>query len=206
MTKSELEKRIFLHFSKIPFSTFEDMRKIFKCTKNDLTEIIEKNTKTDLGPLGFILVDRKKSPYRYSIEPTNYDTIHIQINNYLKGIDSVLKLFYKSLSNKSNLFENDSEDTISLSKKGRITLDSISMILDRIQQLSFLITHYKSINQIPKNRIEQSDEDHQKCLNMYSNIIKNLQNLKNEGKLHQQSIELHLFKHQFVENHLTPSI
>ena len=105
MTKPELEKRIFLHLSKIPFSTFEDMREIFKCTKNDLTEIIEKNTKTDLGPLGFILVDRKKSPYRYSIEPTNYDTIHIQINNYLKGIDSVLKLFYKSLSNNSNLFE-----------------------------------------------------------------------------------------------------
>ena len=206
MTKPELEKRIFLHLSKIPFSTFDEMRQIFKCTKNDLIEIIEKNTKTDLEPLGFILVDRKKSPHTYSIEPTNYDTIHIQINNYLKGIDGVLRLFYRSLSNKSNLFENESDATISLSKKGRITLDNISMILDRIQQLSFLITHYKSINQIPKNRIEQSDEDHQKCLNMYSNIIKNLQNLKNEGKLHQQSIELHLFKHQFVENHLSPSI
>jgi len=62
MTKPELEKRIFLHLSKIPFSTFDEMRQIFKCTKNDLIEIIEKNTKTDLEPLGFILVDRKKSP------------------------------------------------------------------------------------------------------------------------------------------------
>ena len=41
MTKPELEKRIFLHLSKIPFSTFENMREIFKCTKNDLSEIID---------------------------------------------------------------------------------------------------------------------------------------------------------------------
>ena len=39
MTKPELEKRIFLHLSKIPFSTFDELRQIFKCTKNDLIEI-----------------------------------------------------------------------------------------------------------------------------------------------------------------------
>ena len=206
MTKPELEKRIFLHLSKIPFSTFEDMREIFKCTKNDLTEIIEKNTKTDLGPLGFILVDRKKSPYRYSIEPTNYDTIHVQINTYLKGINGVLTLFYRNLSVQSNLFKNNSDTPINLNEKAMIILDNISLILDRIQQLSFLITYYKSINKIPEDMLIQADEDHEKCLNMYLEIIKKLKNIENTNKSYQQAIELYLFKHQFVVNHLNFSI
>ena len=78
--------------------------------------------------------------------------------------------------------------------------------MDRIQQLSFLITYYKSINEIPKNMVIQVDEDHEKCLNMYSDIIQKLKNIENIKKSHLQAIELYLFKHQFVVNHLNFSI
>ena len=124
-------------------------------------------------------MDKQKTPYHYSVEPTNYETVHIQINNYLKGINGILKLIYNSLSIQT-IFENNSEDVINLNDKGREILDNISLILDRIQQLSFLITHYKSINEIPKNLIIQVDEDHEKCLNMYSDIIQNLKNIENK--------------------------
>ena len=84
--------------------------------------------------------------------------------------------------------------------------DNISLILDRIQQLSFLITYYKSMNKVPKNMISQADEDNEKCLNMYSKIIKKLQNIVTKEKSYQQAMELYLFKHQFVVNHLNSSI
>jgi hypothetical protein len=201
MTKPELEKKLFLHLTKVEFSTLYDMIKLFQCTEENLTDIIENNTKTKSEPLGFILVDKQKIPYHYSTEPTNYETVHIQINNYLKGISGILRLTYQNLSIQT-IFENNSEDMINLNGKGREILDNISLILDRIQQLSFLITHYKSINEIPKNLIIQVDEDHEKCLNMYSDIIQNLKNIENAKKSHLQAIELYLFKHQFVVNHL----
>ena len=205
MTKPELEKKLFLHLTKVEFSTLDDMVKLFQCTKENLTDIIENNTKTKSEPLGFILTDKQKTPYHYSIEPTNYETVHIQINNYLKGINGILKLIYQSLSIQT-IFENNSEDVIDLNGKGREILDNISLILDRIQQLSFVITYYKSINQIPKNMVIQVDEDHEKCLNIYSDIIQKLKNIENTKKPHLQAIELYLFKHQFVVNHLNFSI
>ena len=206
MVKLELEKKIFLHLTIVNFSTLTEMKKLFQCTENDLINIIEKNSKTDLEPLGFIVVDKKITPYQYSIEPTNYDTIHIQINNYLKGINGVLSLFYRNLSVQSTLFKKDSNVSINLNDKGMTILDNIGLILDRIQQLSFVITYYKSTNKIPENMIPQANDDHEKCLNMYSKIIKKLQNIVNKEKSHQQAIELYLFKHQFVVNHLTASI
>ena len=205
MTKSELEKKLFLHLSKVQFSTLDDMIKLFQCTKENLTDIIENNTKSKSEPLGFILADKQKTPYHYSVEPTNYETVHIQIDNYLKGINGILKLIYQSLSIQI-IFESNSEGMINLNDKGREILDNISLILDRIQQLSFLITYYKSINQIPKNMVIQVDEDHEKCLNMYSDIIQKLKNIENTKKSHLQAIELYLFKHQFVVNHLNFSI
>ena len=60
MTKSELEKKLFLHLTKVEFSTFDDMIKLFQCTKQNLTDIIENNTKTKSEPLGFILADKQK--------------------------------------------------------------------------------------------------------------------------------------------------
>ena len=206
MAKPELEKKIFLYLSKVDFATLDEMTKLFECSKDNLLSIIEKNSKTDLEPLGFILVDKEKSPITYSIEPTNYDTIHYQINNYLKGINGILSLYYRNLSIQSTLFKKDSDVTKNLNDKGMVILDNISLILDRIQQLSFIITYYKSVNKIPEKMIPQANEDHEKCLNMYGEIIEKLQNLANKEKSHQQAIELYLFKHQFVVNHLNSSI
>ena len=206
MTKPELEKKIFLHLTKVTSSTLDEMKNIFKCTDDDLINIIKKNTKTNSEPLGFILINDETTPVQYSIEETNYLTIHTQVENYLKGIDGILTLFYRNLSTQSNLFKIDSDTPLDLSKKGKTIFDSISLILDRIQQLSFLITYYKSMDKIPKNMISQADEDHKKCLDMYSKIIKKLKNIPIKEKIDQEVIELYLFKHQFVINHLNSSI
>ena len=206
MTKPELERKIFLHLTKVDFSTFDEMKNMFKCTDKDLMHIIKKNTKTNLDPLGFILKNDEIDPPQYSIEATNYLTIHTQVETYLKGINGVLSLFYRNLSAQSNLLKTDSDTTLNLNKKGKTIFDNISLILDRIQQLSFLITYYKSVDKIPKNMISQADEDNQKCLNMYSKIIKKLQNIVTKEKSYQQVMELYLFKHQFVVNHLNSSI
>jgi hypothetical protein len=206
MTKPELEKKIFLHLTKVDFSTSDDMKNIFKCSENDLMDIIKNNTKTNSEPLGFIIKNDENSPTRYSIEPTNYLTIHTQVENYLKGINGILSLFYRNLSTQSNLLKSDSDEILNLNKKGKTIFDNISLILDRIQQLSFLITYYKSMDKIPKNMIFQADEDHEKCLNMYSKIIKKLKNITMKEKINQEVIELYLFKHQFVVNHLNSSI
>jgi len=206
MTKPGLERKIFLHLTKVNFSTFDEMKNLFKCTDQDLMYIIKKNIKTDSDPLGFILIDDEVNPPQYSIEATNYVTIHTQVETYLKGINGVLSLFYRNLSAQSNLLKTDSDTTLNLNKKGKTIFDNISLILDRIQQLSFLITYYKSVDKIPKNMISQADEDNQKCLNMYSKIIKKLQNIVTKEKSYQQVMELYLFKHQFVVNHLNSSI
>ena len=206
MTKPELEKKIFLHLTKVTSSTLDEMKNIFKCTDDDLINIIKKNTKTNSEPLGFILINDETTPAQYSIEETNYLTIHTQVENYLKGIDGILTLFYRNLSTQLNLFKIDSDTPLDLSKKGKTIFDSISLILDRIQQLSFLITYYKSMDKIPKNMISQADEDHKKCLDMYSKIIKKLKNIPIKEKINQEAIELYLFKHQFVINHLNSSI
>ena len=206
MTKPELEKKIFLHLTKVTSSTLDEMKNIFKCTDDDLINIIKKNTKTNSEPLGFILINDETRPAQYSIEATNYLTIHTQVENYLKGIDGILTLFYRNLSTQSNLFKINSDTPLDLSKKGKTIFDSISLILDRIQQLSFLITYYKSMDKIPKNMISQADEDNKKCLDMYSKIIKKLKNIPIKEKIDQEAIELYLFKHQFVINHLNSSI
>ena len=94
--------------------------------------------------------------------------------------------------------------------KGRqveqLILDKISLILDRIQQLSFLVTYYQLNNKIPKNMLIQANDDHKKCLNMYLEIIKKLTNIENTNKSYQHAIESYFFKHQFVVNHLNSSI
>ena len=205
MAKPELEKKLFLHLMKVEFSTLDEMIKLFQCTRENLMNIIETNTKTKTAPLGFILENKEITPYQYSIEPTNYETVHIQISNYLKGINGILRLSYQSLS-VQNIFKSNSDNTVNFTDKGREILDNISLILDRIQQLSFLVTFYKLNNKIPKNMIIQADEDHQKCINMYLEIIKKLKNVENTNKYSQQAIESYLFKHQFIVNHLNSSI
>ncbi len=206
MTKPELEKKIFLHLTKVDFSTLDEMKNIFKCSENDLMYIIKNNIKTNSEPLGFIIKNDETSPTKYSIEPTNYLTIHNQVENYLKGINGILSLFYRNLSTQSNLLKSDSDEILNLNNKGKTIFDNISLILDRIQQLSFLITYYKSMDKIPKDMISKADEDHEKCLNMYSKIIKKLKSILMKEKINQEIIELYLFKHQFVVNHLNSSI
>ena len=206
MTKPELEKKIFLHLTKVDFSTLDEMKNIFKCSENDLMDIIKNNTKTNSEPLRFIIKNDETSPTRYSIEPTNYLTIHNQVENYLKGINGILSLFYRNLSTQSDLLKSDSDEILNLNNKEKTIFDNISLILDRIQQLSFLITYYKSMDKIPKNMISKADEDHEKCLNMYSQIIKKLKSTLMKEKINQEIIELYLFKHQFVVNHLNSSI
>ena len=44
MTKPELEKKIFLHLTKVNYSTFDEMKNIFKCSEEDLMNIIKNNT------------------------------------------------------------------------------------------------------------------------------------------------------------------
>ena len=202
MTKPELEKKIFLHLTKVDFSTLDEMKNIFKCSENDLMDIIKNNSKTNSEPLGFIIKNDETSPTQYSIEPTNYLTIHNQVENYLKGINGILSLFYRNLSTQSNLLKSDSDEILNLNNKGKTIFDNISLILDRIQQLSFLITYYKSMDKIPKDMISKADKDHEKCLNMYSKIIKKLKSILMKEKINQEIIELYLFKHQFVVNHL----
>ena len=205
MPKPELEKKLFSHLMKVEFSTLDEMINIFQCTKENLINIIKNNTKTKSESLGFIVEDKQKTPYRYSIEPTNYETIHIQITTYLKGINGILRLSYQNISIQ-DIFKNDSDNTVNFTDKDKEVLDNISLILDRIQQLSFLVTFYKLNNKIPKNMIIQADEDHEKCINMYLEIIKKLKNVENTNKSSQQAIESYLFKHQFVVNHLNSSI
>jgi hypothetical protein len=205
MAKPELEKKLFSHLMRVEFSTLDEMIKLFECTRENLMNIIETNTKTKTTPLGFILENKQITPYQYSIEPTNYETVHIQISNYLKGINGILRLSYQSLS-VQNIFKSNSDNTVNFTDKGREILDNISLILDRIQQLSFLVTFYKLNNKIPKNMIIQADEDHEKCINMYLEIIKKLKNVENTNKSSQYAIESYLFKHQFVVNHLNSSI
>ncbi|MDB4840956.1 hypothetical protein OAH75_06590, partial [Nitrosopumilus sp.] len=62
MTKPELEKKIFLHLTKVNFSTFDEMKNIFKCSDGDLMDIIKNNIKTNSEPLGFILINDKTKP------------------------------------------------------------------------------------------------------------------------------------------------
>ena len=54
MTKPELEKKIFLHLTKVNFSTFDEMKNIFKCSDEDLMDIIKNNfTSKDVPIMSF---------------------------------------------------------------------------------------------------------------------------------------------------------
>jgi hypothetical protein len=81
-------------------------------------------------------------------------------------------------------------------------LEKIGMILDRIQQLSFLINYYKLTNKIPALMMMYVDDDHSKCIQSYLEIINRLKNLTDKKESQQNAIELCLFKHQFVVNHM----
>ena len=207
MQTHDIEKNIFLCLIKMESATINQIASKIKCEKEDLTKVIQNNTKNKSNPLGFILENNKMDPHQYSIEPTNYDTIHTQINNYLKGINGILKLYFKSMSKKNSIFQMDNTQkslsvTTNLNKNGIIMLEKISLILDRIQQLSFLINYYKLENKIPSHMMMYVEDDTSKCLKAYLEIIKKLKNIAGNKESHHNAIELCLFKHQFVVNHM----
>jgi hypothetical protein len=207
MSKPDIEKNIFLCLTKTESATLDEIELKIKCEKEDLVKIIQNNIKNKSNPLGFILEHNKTTPYHYSIEPTTYDTIHIQIHNYLKGTDGILKLYFKNISEKNNIFQiddaqNSLHSTVNLTKNGRAMLEKISLILDRIQQLSFLINYYKLENKIPSHMMMYVEDDTSKCLKAYLEIIKKLKNITGNKESHHNAIELCLFKHQFVVNHM----
>ena len=207
MSKPDIEKNIFLCLTKTESATLDEIELKIKCEKEDLVKIIQNNIKNKSNPLGFILEHNKTTPYHYSIEPTTYDTIHIQIHNYLKGTDGILKLYFKNISENNNIFQiddaqNSLHSTVNLTKNGRAILEKISLILDRIQQLSFLINYYKLENKIPSHMMMYVEDDTSKCLKAYLEIIKKLKNITGNKESHHNAIELCLFKHQFVVNHM----
>jgi hypothetical protein len=207
MSKPDIEKNIFLCLTKTESATLDEIELKIECKKEDLVKIIQNNIKNKSNPLGFILEHNKTTPYHYSIEPTTYDTIHIQIHNYLKGTDGILKLYFKNISEKNNIFQiddaqNSLHSTVNLTKNGRAMLEKISLILDRIQQLSFLINYYKLENKIPSHMMMYVEDDTSKCLKAYLEIIKKLKNIAGHKESHHNAIELCLFKHQFVVNHM----
>ena len=207
MEKPNIEKNIFLCLTKTASATLDEIALKIKCKKEDVKKVIQNNTKNTSNPLGFILEDNKTTPCHYSIEPTNYDTIHTQINNYLKGINGILKLYFKSMSKKNSIFQsndvqNSLSTTVNLNKNGTIMLEKISLILDRIQQLSFLINYYKLTNKVPAHMMMYVDDDHSKCLQAYLEIINKLKNAADKRESQHNAIELCLFKHQFVVNHM----
>ena len=87
-------------------------------------------------------------------------------------------------------------------------LNGIGLILDNIYQTSFLITYYKTLNQIPEIWINQADKDQEQCMKTYSNIIKKLRSVVGRKKLHQKVLETQLFNHRMVLRRLelNPSI
>jgi hypothetical protein len=207
MSKPDIEKNIFLCLTKTESATLDEIELKIKCKKEDLLKVIEKNIKNKSNPLGFILEDNKTTPHRYSIEPTSYDTIHTQIDNYLKGTDGILKLYFNNISEKNNIFQiddaqNSLHSTVNLTKNGRAMLEKIGLILDRIQQMSFLINYYKLANKIPSHMTLHVEDDNSKCINAYSEIIKKLKNIAGSKESNHNAIELCLFKQQFVVNHM----
>jgi len=207
MPKPDIEKNIFLCLTKTESATLDEIALKIKCEKENLLKTIQNNVKNTSNPLGFILEDNKIIPHKYSIEPATYDTIHTQIHNYLKGTDGILKLYFKNISEKNNIFQieddhNSLHSTVNLTNNGRVMLEKISLILDRIQQLSFLINYYKLKNKIPSHMMLYVEEDSSKCLKAYSEIIEKLKNIAGNKESHHNAIKLCLFKHQFVVNHI----
>ena len=61
MQKPDIEKNIFLYLAKMESATINQIALKIKCEKEDLTNVIQNNTKNTSNPLGFILEDNKTS-------------------------------------------------------------------------------------------------------------------------------------------------
>ena len=217
---TELENHIFSLLRNYKTVTREYVIKTLGCKPNNLNTIIKKYKKTKDNPTGLIKVSKDKnsdhpSRHIYSLEVSSFETLHESNKSHLESMLKMIDLYLKNLKElkkQKPLFENviKTEHGIQ-SKIPRIkvknNLNGIGLILDNIYQTSFLITYYKSLNQIPATWIKQADKDQERCMKAYSDIIKKLRTVVGRKKLHQKALESQLFHHQMVMRRLElPSI
>jgi len=205
-TKLELEKQLFDFLSRYQTTTMLGMMRELECKKENLQGIIKQYEKTDSNPLGLIKVNKKNIPYWYSLETTSYDELHNQIEPYLKETNQLVQHLMKQL--KKPLFKDVKETKLEQggnsilfkiqSEKTREIMTNISSLLSNIHQISFLLTYYKTLNQIPKGKLKQADNDQELCVKTYSDIIMKLKKFVGRRKSHQKALESMLFTHQMT--------
>jgi len=205
-TKLELENQLFDWLSHYGTTTMRQMLRTLECKKENLQGIIKQYEKTDTNPLGLIKINKKNIPYEYSLETTSYDELHNQIEPYLKGTNQLVQHLMKQL--KKPLFKDVKETKLEQggnslsfkiqSEKTRGILTNISLQLSNIHQISFLLTYYKTLNQIPKGKFKQADYDQELCVKTYSDIIMKLKKFVGRRESHQKALESKLFTHQMT--------
>ncbi len=205
-SKLELEKQLFDFLSHYGTTTMLGMMRYLTCKKENLQNIIKQYEKTDTNPFGLIKINKKNIPYEYSLETTSYDELHGYLETYLKGTMRLVQDMMKQL--KKPLFKNVKETKLERggnalsykiwSPKTKNIMLNISMQLSNIHQTSFLITYYKTLNQIPKGKLKQADHDQELCVKTYSDIIIKLKKFVGRRKSHQKALESKLFTHQMT--------
>jgi hypothetical protein len=217
----ELENMLFSLLRIHEDVTREYVIKKLKIKPTNLKKIIEKHEKTKDNPTGLIKVRKFKNSdhptqHHYSLEISDFETFHKSNNTHLKSMLKMIELYLKNLrelKKQRPLFEDviKTEHGIQSKiprKEVKEILNNIGLILNNIYQTSFLITYYKTLNQIPIGWVKQADTDQKICMNTYSNIIKKLRTVVGRKKLHQKVLESQLFHHQMVIRRLelNPSI
>ena len=205
-TKLELENQLFNLLSRNHTTTMLGMMRHLKCKKENLQDIIRQYEKTDTNLLGLIKVNKKNIPYEYSLETTSYDELHNHLETYLKGTNQLVQHLMKQL--KKPLFKNVKEEKLEQggnslsfeiqSEKARGIMTNISLQLSHIHQVSFLLTYYKTLNQIPKGKLKQADYDQELCVKTYSDIVLKLKKFVGRREAHQKALESMLFTHQMT--------
>ena len=207
----ELENKVFSLLRSYESVTWNFMIKKFGCKSQNLKEVIKKNEKTKDNPMGLIKVSKDRNSdhptrFNYSLEISSFETFHNSNKEHLESMLKMIELYLKNLKElkkQKPLFENVIQVENGIQSKiprnqVKNILNNIGLILDSIYQTSFLITYYKTLNQIPESWIKQADEDQKFCMKTYSNIIKKLRIVVGRKKLHQKVLETQLFNHRMV--------
>ena len=206
-TKLELENQLFDFLSRYQTTTMHGMMRHLCCKKENLQGIIKQYEKTDTNPLGLIKINKKNIPYEYSLETTSYDELHNHLEEYIRRINDMINIYIKNLKKMKPIFKNVKgskigkevfASTAHSNQRTKDFLENISSLLDDVHQLSFLITYYKTLNQIPTNKIKQADKDQELCIKTYLDIIKKLRTVVGRRALHQKALEGYLFRHQMI--------
>ena len=205
-SKVELEKQLFDFLSHHQTTTMLGMMRALECKKENLQGIIKQYEKTDTNPLGLIKINKKNIPYEYSLETTSYDELHNLIETYLQGSNFMVHQHMKQL--KKPLFKDVKETKLEKggnsllykipNPKTEEIIEYISVELSNIHQISFLLTYYKTLNQIPKGKLKQADHDQELCVKTYSDIIRKLKKFVGRREAHQKALESMLFTHQMT--------